>query len=101
MMSDLRKALRAGFIAYATCLLAVALFGSPIVAAHADFGHSHPQSAVNHTHSVTSLLAATPGFIFTLVSSSEIFALATTVILAYYYFRVSGAHKSRAPPIVI
>lgn len=100
-MADLRKALKAGLVAYATCLLAVALFGSPIVAAHADFGHTHPQSAVNHTHSVSSLLAATPGFVFTLVSSFEIFALATTVVLTHYYFRVSAAHKSRAPPVAV
>ena len=100
-MRELRKALKAGLVAYATCLLAVALFGSPIAAAHADFGHTHPQSAVNHTHSVTSLLAATPGFVFTLISTFQIITLAITFVLAYYYFGVSAAHQSRAPPVTV
>ncbi len=98
-MVELRKALKAGLVAYATCLLAVALFGSPIVAAHADFGHTHPQSAVNHNHSVTSLLAATSSFVFTLVYSFQVFTLAATFVLVVCCAQVSAPHKSRAPPL--
>ena len=56
---QLRQALKAGLVGYALSLLVVTLFASPIISAHVDVGHSHPQQTAAHIHPLSSFFSST------------------------------------------
>ena len=41
---------------YAAMLLTSALFASPLLAAHPDFAHDHPDNVPEHVHNLTTVL---------------------------------------------
>lgn len=100
MTRTLQSALKAGLTAYAACLLAVALFASPVISTHADFGHSHPKPVAAHMHALTGVFSSVltprltslvPGFIF--------FALYEAPQKTLSLLAPRFPWQSRAPPI--
>lgn len=100
MTRRFNQALKAGSVAYAVSLLAIALFLSPIVGSHIDFGHTHAPNTVTHVHAISGFLTGitTQGISFVYLLLSFI----GTVLVARSSARVSifcRVCKSRAPPV--
>ena len=55
MTPRLKNALKSGLLAYALTALTLALFASPLLANHFDFGHLHPDDAPTHVHTLSSV----------------------------------------------
>lgn len=49
---------RAGLLVFLALVLTSSLFAAPTLAAHHDFGHTHPEDAPKHVHAITGLLSA-------------------------------------------
>ena len=101
MKRRLRDALRAGLTAHVVTTFAVAFLLSPLLAAHVDFGHVHPENTPAHVHAVVSLfgLNTAPSDLelnFGWGSSLAVLVLITTLFIDRP--RISSVN-SRAPPV--
>ena len=100
MTLKLRRALKAGTVSYAVALLAVALFATPIVGTHLDFGHTHPQNSAAHTHAISDFFSATSAAIIS-------FAVLSFIVLSILFLSLHkpdrlallSTLRSRAPPV--
>lgn len=97
----LKGALWSGFIAWLCGVLVAALFGSPLVAAHHDFNHYHPEGVPEHYHSIDSTLGSP--VITAVVVITVLFAVVALLgpnrrppVLP---LRVRRASQARAPPL--
>ena len=103
MTRRLRDALRAGLTAHVVTTFALAFLLSPLLAAHTDFGHVHPENMPAHVHAVVSLfgLNTAPSDVelnFGWGSSLTVLVLVTVLLISKP--QVSPVN-SRAPPITV
>jgi len=102
MTRAFQQALRAGVIAYAISLLAIALFVSPIVGTHLDFGHTHAQNTVAHAHAIsdfyTSSIPLTQSFVVLSLVILASLSIARSSVCGQFVF---STRQSRAPPVFL
>ena len=102
MTRRFRQALRAGTVAYAVSLLAIALFVSPIVGSHLDFGHTHAQNTAAHVHAISDFFtSSTPQSVNLFVLSSSIIVCIGVVGSSVKSLALVSTRQSRAPPIFL
>ena len=97
----LRRAVKAGAVSYAVALLTIALFATPIVGTHLDFGHTHPQNSLAHTHAISDFFSATS-------TTTVSFAVLSFVVLGIIclnfekpnHLTLLSTQRSRAPPVI-
>lgn len=93
-------ALRSGFIAWLIAVLLAALFGSPLVAAHHDFNHYHPDGTPEHYHSIDSTLGSP---VMTAVVVITVFFTIVALLgrcgTPLLPLRAWQASQARAPPL--
>lgn len=101
MTPRLKQAVKSGLLAYVFTALVLALFASPLLATHFDFGHLHPDNAPAHVHTLSSI------FDVGQVGSSPSFTLVTVFFIGAVFTRALFVDEppthpvgSRAPPVV-
>ncbi len=96
-----RAAVRAGATTLVAFFLTTALFVSPLLAAHTDFGHTHPAGTPGHTHALSSVLGPALEAPTTAVASpsalSFFFTVSTPPLV--FGFHANPANGIRAPPL--
>ena len=103
MTRRLREAFKTGLATYVVTTFALALFVSPVVASHADFGHVHPDNNPAHVHSVASVFgsdAAVSGLELRFAVGTSLAVLVLVTALVTDKPRTSPV-GSRAPPVVV
>lgn len=55
---------------YAAMLLTSALFASPLLAAHPDFAHDHPDNVPDHVHNLTTVMGH--GAVTAVIDSADV-----------------------------
>ena len=103
MSYRLREALRAGMTAHVVTAFTLAFLLSPLLAAHVDFGHVHPDNTPAHVHAVSSFFGLDTATSdvesnFGWGSSLAVLILATTLFIDRPQISAIG---SRAPPVTV
>ena len=103
MSYRLRNAFQAGLTAHVVTTFALAFLLSPLLAAHIDFGHVHPDNTPAHVHAVTSLfgLTTTPSDIELEFGWGSSLAVLTLVTALYVDKPQLSPVGSRAPPVIV
>ncbi len=102
MPKRFKQALKAGLVAYAISFLATALFVSPLLAKHVDFGHSHPQNTTAHTHAISDFFSSdAPQSTTRIIVGLSVIALVYTTRSNKKQSFVYSLCKSRAPPSLL
>ena len=96
-----RAALKAGVATLVAFVLTTALFVSPLLAAHGDFGHTHPAGTPGHVHALSSVLTPAPTVPTTTVVSPAALSFFFTTSIPSFVFSLHAdpANGIRAPPL--
>ncbi len=96
-----RAAVKAGAATLVAFFLTTALFVSPLLAAHGNFGHTHPAGTPAHTHPVSSVLGPALGVSLTTVAPFLVlYFFASTNTPQFILSTLSDpANGIRAPPL--
>ena len=96
-----RAAVEAGATTLVAFFLTTALFVSPLLAAHSDFGHTHPAGTAAHTHPVSSVLGPALATSSTTVTPSLVRYFSPFVSTPQFILSTLSdpANSIRAPPL--
>ena len=96
-----RAAVEAGAATLVAFVLTTALFVSPLLAAHGNFGHTHPAGTPAHTHPISSVLGPALGVSPTTVTPSLLLYFFASVNTPQFVLSTLSdpANGIRAPPL--
>jgi len=100
MTPRLKNAVKSGLLAYALTALTLAIFASPLLANHFDFGHLHPDDAPTHVHTLSSVFTVgLGGSSPTFIPSSNHFIKVVLPKTQFVSKLLTHPVGSRAPPV--